>query len=112
MRAIPRASREAWAKLAQTLGIKVIHIAERDTQVSNVPKAPNEFVNTWSVDGFVSEGRSARRIGMGNARKTLSGGWRQAYAAGSRLRHLSQPAGREYARAHLDSRTRDTSMDF
>ncbi|MEA3149129.1 MAG: homospermidine synthase, partial [Gammaproteobacteria bacterium] len=47
-------TREEWAKLAQTLGIKVIHIAERDTQVANVPKEPNEFVNTWSVDGFVS----------------------------------------------------------
>src|SRR5882762_1500979 len=33
--------REDWAKLAQTLGIKVIHIAERDTQVANTPKEPN-----------------------------------------------------------------------
>src|SRR5450631_1743679 len=32
-------SRESWAKLAQTLGIKVMHIAERDTQVTTVPKA-------------------------------------------------------------------------
>src|SRR5271165_6469528 len=50
------ANRAGWAKLAQTLGIKVMHIAERDTQVADVPKMPNEFVNTWSVDGFVSEG--------------------------------------------------------
>src|ERR1700692_668849 len=46
--------RESWAKLSRDLGIKVIHIAERDTQVSTLPKAANEFVNTWSVDGFVS----------------------------------------------------------
>src|ERR1700680_298374 len=52
-------SREAWPKLAQTLGIRVMHIAERDTQVTNVPKVANEFVNTWSVDGFVSEGAQA-----------------------------------------------------
>jgi len=59
------ASRESWAKLAQTLGIKVIHVAERDTQVSNVPKAANEFVNTWSVDGFVSEGAQPAELGWG-----------------------------------------------
>ena len=63
------ATREAWAKLAQTLGIKVIHIAERDTQVANVPKASNEFVNTWSVDGFVSEGAQPAELGWGTHEK-------------------------------------------
>jgi homospermidine synthase len=58
-------ARAEWAKLAQALGIKVIHIAERDTQVANVPKAPNEFVNTWSVDGFVSEGAQPAELGWG-----------------------------------------------
>ena len=59
------AGREQWAQLARTLGVKVMHIAERDTQVSNVPKAPNEFVNTWSVDGFVSEGAQPAELGWG-----------------------------------------------
>ncbi len=63
------ASRDEWAKLAQTLGIKVIHIAERDTQVANVPKAANEFVNTWSVDGFVSEGAQPAELGWGTHEK-------------------------------------------
>jgi homospermidine synthase len=58
--------REAWAKLAQTLGIKVMHIAERDTQVADAPKQPNEFVNTWSVDGFVSEGAQPAELGWGS----------------------------------------------
>ena len=49
-------TREAWALLAQKLGIKVIHIAERDTQESPVPKKIGEFINTWSIDGFYSEG--------------------------------------------------------
>jgi homospermidine synthase len=62
--AVPQ-SREAWARLAQRLGIKVIHIAERDSQVANVPKQPNEFVNTWSVDGFVSEGAQPAELGWG-----------------------------------------------
>jgi homospermidine synthase len=62
-------SREQWAKLAQTLGVKVIHIAERDSQVANVPKAANEFVNTWSVDGFVSEGAQPAELGWGSHEK-------------------------------------------
>ena len=59
------ASRADWANLARTLGIKVIHIAERDTQVADAPKQPNEFVNTWSVDGFVSEGAQPAELGWG-----------------------------------------------
>src|SRR6204780_6025850 len=59
------ASRGAWAELAQRVGVKVIHIAERDTQVSSIPKEPNEFVNTWSVDGFVSEGSQPAELGWG-----------------------------------------------
>ena len=51
-------SREEWARLACDLGIKVIHIAERDTQLAapQAAKKPHEFVNTWSCDGFISEG--------------------------------------------------------
>ena len=63
------AARAEWAKLAQTLGIKVMHIAERDTQVANTPKAPDEFVNTWSVDGFVSEGAQPAELGWGTHEK-------------------------------------------
>lgn len=58
-------SRADWGELARRLGVKVIHIAERDTQVSRVPKEPNEFVNTWSVDGFVSEGSQPAELGWG-----------------------------------------------
>jgi homospermidine synthase len=63
------AGRAGWARLAQTLGIKVMHIAERDTQVANSPKEPNEFVNTWSVDGFVSEGAQPAELGWGTHEK-------------------------------------------
>ncbi|HAD25703.1 MAG TPA: homospermidine synthase, partial [Alphaproteobacteria bacterium] len=58
-------SRAEWASLASRLGIKVIHIAERDTQVSPIPKAIGEFVNTWSVDGFVGEGCQPAELGWG-----------------------------------------------
>jgi len=60
---------EDWAKLAQKLQIKVIHIAERDTQISSRRKARGEFVNTWSVDGFVSEGLQPAELGWGSHEK-------------------------------------------
>ncbi|MDQ0024288.1 homospermidine synthase [Variovorax paradoxus] len=59
------ASYEDWAALAQQLGIKVIHIAERDTQVAAQRKERNEFVNTWSIQGFVDEGLQPAELGWG-----------------------------------------------
>src|SRR6185437_4396319 len=64
-------TREGWGRLAQRLGIKVIHIAERDTQVSPMPKEVGEFVNTWSIDGFVSEGGQPAEMGWGTHEKAL-----------------------------------------
>ncbi|MBB6094839.1 homospermidine synthase [Povalibacter uvarum] len=64
-------TREEWAALSHKLGIKVIHIAERDTQVANIPKKLGEFVNTWSVDGFISEGCQPAELGWGTHEKTL-----------------------------------------
>ncbi len=63
--ATPPGDRAGWAALAQTLGIKTIHIAERDTQVSPNPKKSGEFVNTWSIDGFISEGSQPAELGWG-----------------------------------------------
>jgi homospermidine synthase len=54
-----------WAELAQALSIKVIHIAERDTQICDKAKRPGEFVNTWSIDGFVSELSQPAELGWG-----------------------------------------------
>lgn len=54
-----------WGMLAEALSIKVIHIAERDTQLSAAPKKNNEFVNTWSIDGFISEGSQPAELGWG-----------------------------------------------
>lgn len=64
-------SREDWARLAMQLGVKVVHIAERDTQVTNVPKRMNEFVNTWSVDGFVGEGSQPAELGWGSHERSF-----------------------------------------
>ena len=62
---------ENFPALAQKLGVKVIHIAERDTQVSDKPKLLNEFVNTWSVEGFYEEGIAPAELGWGTHEKTL-----------------------------------------
>ena len=62
----PKADDRAdWAKLAQALGIKGIHIAERDTQRARNPKKMGVFVNTWSVEGFLSEGMQPAELGWG-----------------------------------------------
>jgi homospermidine synthase len=60
---------EEWAALAQRLHVKVIHIAERDTQISARRKAQGEFVNTWSVEGFVDEGLQPAELGWGSHEK-------------------------------------------
>src|ERR1700685_4346378 len=84
-------SRDSWAKLAQTLGIKVIHIAERDTQVTEVPKEANEFVNTWSVDGFVSEGAQPAELGWGtHERHFPADGGRHTAGSGCAI-YLNRP---------------------
>lgn len=57
--------------LAQKLGVKVIHCSERDTQITDVPKQVNEFVNTWSVEGFREEGTTTAEIGWGTHEKHL-----------------------------------------
>lgn len=58
-------------RMAQLLDIKVIHISERDTQISNVPKRSDEFVNTWSIEGFFEEGIAPAEMGWGTHERTL-----------------------------------------
>ncbi|SLN69929.1 homospermidine synthase [Roseisalinus antarcticus] len=58
-------SREGWAALMQRLGVKGVHIAERDTQVRRKPRPRDVFVNTWSVEGFIAEGFQPAELGWG-----------------------------------------------
>ncbi len=58
-------TREDWAALMQKLGVKGVHIAERDTQISDKPKPLDVFWNTWSVEGFLSEGFQPAELGWG-----------------------------------------------
>jgi homospermidine synthase len=60
-----------FAELARLTGIKTIHISERDTQITNKPKEVNEFVNTWSIEGFFEEGVAPAELGWGTHEKHL-----------------------------------------
>ena len=61
----------AFNKLAMKLGVKVIHCSERDTQISDQPKQVDEFVNTWSIEGFREEGTTTAEMGWGTHEKEL-----------------------------------------
>ena len=54
-----------FARLSQLEGVKTIHISERDTQITDKPKEVNEFVNTWSIEGFFEEGVAPSELGWG-----------------------------------------------
>jgi homospermidine synthase len=56
---------DSYNVLAQLTGTKVIHISERDTQIADRPKEFDEFVNTWSVEGFREEGIAPAELGWG-----------------------------------------------
>jgi len=63
--------REGWAALMQKVGVKGIHIAERDTQRAKKPKPLNVFWNTWSVEGFIAEGLQPAELGWGTNEKWI-----------------------------------------
>lgn len=60
-----------FAQLAFLTGTKVIHISERDSQITSKPKLVNEFVNTWSVEGFIEEGMAPAELGWGTHEKAI-----------------------------------------
>jgi homospermidine synthase len=68
IKAAPK-SKADWALLARQLEIKVIHVAERDTQNVAMYKPRNAFMNTWSVDGLIGEGLQPSELGWGTHEK-------------------------------------------
>jgi homospermidine synthase len=84
-------SRHEWAELAYRLDIKAIHVAERDTQTTLQRKKPDEFVNTWSVDGFVGEGLQPSELGWGShERHWPEDGERHDFGCGAAI-YLNRP---------------------
>ena len=64
-------AREGWARLMQRVGVKGVHIAERDTQRARDPKPRGVFVNTWSIEGFYEEGTAPAELGWGTHERRL-----------------------------------------
>lgn len=56
----------SYAELSKQLGIKVIQIAERDTQLSCIERATGEFHNTWSSEGLMAEAKQPAEMGWGS----------------------------------------------
>jgi homospermidine synthase len=87
----PPGTRAEWGELARRLGVKTIHVAERDTQVSRVAKRPGEFVNTWSVEGFVSEGSQPCELGWGTHERNFPRDGRRHDGGSQCAIYLMQP---------------------
>lgn len=95
-------SREEWAALARDLEVQVIQIAERDTQVSDHAKRHGEFVNTWSIDGFVDELMQPSELAIGVHELNLPRRARQ-HRRGSATLYLPRPGGGTFARSWTPS---------
>ena len=102
-------TREDWGKLMQRVGVKGIHIAERDTQRARLPKPRGKFVNTWSVEGFVAEGLQPSELGWGLTKRACRPAPGITSSAATR-RSISRARAPERACAHGRPR-RNLSMD-
>ena len=96
------ASQEEWARLSSDLGVALIQVSERDTQAAERPKRPNEFVNTWSIDGFVDELMQPSELSLGTCepKKPQGALW---HRRGSGSIYLRRPGGATFARSWLPS---------
>ena len=91
-----------WASLARDLGVTLIQISERDTQATDRPKRPNEFVNTWSIDGFIDELMQPTELSLGTAEPGKPAG-SQWHRRNSGSVYLHRPGGATFARSWLPS---------
>lgn len=60
-----------YPRVAMTLGLRVVHISEIDTQTSARPKREGEFLNTWSPMGFVEEALDWVQVGWGTHERPI-----------------------------------------
>jgi homospermidine synthase len=96
------ATREDWARLSRDLGVVLIQVSERDTQASDRPKRPGEFVNTWSIDGFMDESMQPSEISFGTSEKRRPPG-AQFHRRDSGSIFLNRPGAATYARSWTPS---------
>ena len=92
-------TRPEWAALMQRLGVKGVHIAERDTQRARQPKPKGVFVNTWSVEGFLSEGMQPAELGWGTHERWKPDNAREQKAGSKAAIFLLQPGANTRVRS-------------
>jgi homospermidine synthase len=93
-RAVP-SNQEEWSGLARDLGVKTIHVSEYDSQVSRDAKQIGRFENTWSVNGFLSEGvLQPSELGWGTHEKSLPKDARRHTHGSKASIYLLQPGAR------------------
>lgn len=92
-------TRLEWSALMHKLGVKAVHIAEYDSQVSVHPKKVGRFENTWSVSGFHSEGVCQPcEMGWGTHEKYFpKNGHRHPSGCGAAI-YLDQPGAKTLVR--------------
>ncbi len=91
--------RAGWARLMKKAGVKGIHIAERDTQRTKKPKPMNVFWNTWSVEGFISEGLQPAELGWGTHEKWMPKNAKKQKRGSKAAIYLEQPGGNTRVRS-------------
>ena len=94
--------REEWASLARDLNVTCIQISERDTQASDRPKRHGEFINTWSIDGFVDELMQPSEFSFGTDERQIPRRARE-HRSGSGTLYLARPGGGTFARSWVPS---------
>ena len=91
-RGIPT-DRLGWAQLMQSLGVRVVQFSERDTQNSRAFKQAGEFVNTWSIDGFLSELVQPAEFGWGTHERELPADGHLHESGSKGIIYLERPGG-------------------
>ena len=72
----------AAARLMRDLGVKGVHIAERDTQSGRDAEPMGTVVNTWSVEGLQPESFQPAELGSGHPRALVPAQQATRHAAG------------------------------
>jgi homospermidine synthase len=92
-------TQEQWARLAMQAGVKGIHIAERDTQRARFPKPMDTFINTWSIEGFLSEGVQPAELGWGTHERWMPANGRTHQGGCGAAIYLLQPGANTRVRS-------------
>jgi len=89
--------------LAREIGLKVVHISERDTQIINDPKKEGEFCNTWSPAGFIEESYATSEVGFGVHEKKLPENGKKHDSGSKNQIFLTEHAMNKQMRSYIHS---------